>query len=467
MADGDSGGTTFAQLSRGVARRHQNAIAVIATIGGFLFGYDTGVISGALLYITKDLHLDSAQQSIVVSCLLIGAAFGATFGGRLTDSIGRRRTIHLAAVLFIIGTLGSAVSTDMYMLIAVRVVLGLAVGGVSSVVPLYIGEIAPVKRRGRLVDQNEVMIVTGQLVASIVNAIIANLISNDTIWRLMLGIALIPAVALFVLVFRIPESPRWLINHDQIDTATRVLHEIRTPDDADEEISNLKEAHEERKQQPDVRSIQYLAARWVRVLVLMGIALNLIQQLAGVNAVVYYAPTVLSGAGLGQNTSVTANIGVGVVGLLGTFLGLYQVGRINRRPMLMAGQIGVIACHTILALLFVFSASVFGILGVMLVFVFFQQAFVSTVTWLMMSELFPMRVRGFAMGIGVFFQWATNFAVSTAFPNVVSAFGGAFGFGGFAVLSLGGLMLTIFVLPETRNVRLEDLERGFKKRYGR
>lgn len=463
----DSGTSSSATLSERNARRNQTTVAVIATIGGFLFGYDTGVISGALLYIATDLHLNSAEQSIVVSCLLIGAAFGATFGGRITDSLGRRRTIHLAAVLFIIGTLGSAVSTDLSMLIGFRVILGLAVGGVSSVVPIYIGEIAPVQRRGRLVDQNEIMIVFGQLTASIINAIIADTISSVSVWRWMLGIALIPAVALFLLSFRLPESPRWLIDRDQIDTASGVLHRLRTREQADEELSRLQQAYEERKQQSDVRPIRYLAVRWVRILVVVGIGVNLCQQLAGVNAVVYFAPTVLKNAGMGANASVTANIAIGIFGLLGTLLGLYLVGRVDRRPMLMTGQATVAACHAALAVLFVLSGSVFGILGVMVGFVFFQQGFISTVTWLVMSELFPMRVRGFAMGIGVFFQWAANFAVSTAFPNVVSALGGGFGFGGFAVLSLFGLAFTKFVLPETRNEHLEDLERTFKTRYGR
>lgn len=348
-----------------------------------------------------------------------------------------------------------------------RVILGLAVGGVSSVVPIYIGEIAPVQRRGRLVDQNEIMIVFGQLTASIINAIIADTISSVSVWRWMLGIALIPAVALFLLAFRLPESPRWLIDRDQIDTASGVLHRLRTREQADEELSRLQQAHEERKQQPDVRPIRYLAVRWVRILVVVGIGVNLCQQLAGVNAVVYFAPTVLKNAGMGANASVTANIAIGIFGLLGTLLGLYLVGRVDRRPMLMTGQATVAACHAVLAVLFVLSGSVFGILGVMVGFVFFQQGFISTVTWLVMSELFPMRVRGFAMGIGVFFQWAANFAVSTAFPNVVSALGGGFGFGGFAVLSLFGLAFTKFVLPETRNEHLEDLERTFKTRYGR
>lgn len=463
----DSRASSTATLSERTARRNQTTVAVIATIGGFLFGYDTGVISGALLYIATDLHLSSAQQSIVVSCLLIGAAFGATFGGRITDAIGRRRTIHLAAVLFIVGTLGSAVATGLPMLIGFRVVLGLAVGGVSSVVPIYIGEIAPVQRRGRLVDQNEIMIVFGQLAASIINAVIADTVSSVEVWRWMLGIALIPAVALFLLSFRIPESPRWLINRERIDTASEVLHRLRTPERADEELSRLKEAHDERKQQPDVSPIQYLTARWVRMLVVIGIGVNLCQQLAGVNAVVYFAPTVLQQSGLAANASVSANIAVGIFGLLGTLLGLYLVGRVDRRPMLMTGQATVAACHAALAVLFALSGSVFGILAVMVGFVFFQQGFISTVTWLVMSELFPMRVRGFAMGIGVFFQWAANFAVSTAFPNVVSGVGGAFGFGGFAVLSLLGLAFTKFLLPETRNEHLEDLERAFKTRYGR
>ncbi|MGY1438520.1 sugar porter family MFS transporter [Streptomyces reniochalinae] len=449
-------------------RRRQNRVAGIATIGGFLFGYDTGVISGALIYISSDLHLDATEQSVVVSCLLLGAAFGGTFAGRVSDTAGRRRVINWAAVLFLIGTAGSALATSMEVMVAARIVLGLGVGAVSAVVPLYIGEIAPLSRRGRLVNQNEIMLVTGQLAASVVNAAIAGVSEDDQVWRWMLGVALIPAIGLFVGSRFLPESPRWLVSHRQFDEADRTLHSLREPQAAQEEYGHILDVSRAHRHDARMKPRRYLTIRWVRHLVVVGIGVSLCQQLAGVNAVVYYAPTLLSRTGLSANASVTSEIAVGGMGVVATLVGMYLVSRVDRRPMLMTGQIGAAAAHLlIVALITVLSGTVMSVsvLGAMVIFIFFQQCFISTVTWLTLSELFPMRVRGFAMGLSVFFQWTANLVVSLAFPNVIERYGPQAAFGSFVVLSLLGFAFTRWVLPETRRESLEDLERRLKARF--
>ncbi|WP_320775659.1 sugar porter family MFS transporter [Streptomyces sp. CRN 30] len=461
------GGTEKKTDDRSI-RRRQNRVAGIATLGGFLFGYDTGVISGALIYISSDLNLSSTEQSVVVSCLLAGAAVGGTFGGRVSDTLGRRAVIHWASVLFLLGTVGSVLAVDMAMMVAARVVLGLGVGAVSAVVPLYIGEIAPSERRGRLVNQNEVMIVTGQLAAAVVNAVIAAVTDSDEVWRWMLAVALVPAVGLFVGCRFLPDSPRWLIGHDRAEEASRVLRELRDPRTADEEYGHIKDIFDAHRHDTRVEPRRYLTVRWVRVLVLLGVGVSLCQQLAGVNAVVYYAPTVLADSGLGTDASITSDIAIGGMGVAATLIGMYLVGRVDRRPMLMTGQLGVAASHLLVVVLFtVVSGTVMSVsvLVAMVVFVFFQQCFISTVTWLVLSELFPMRVRGFAMGISVFFQWTANLIVSLAFPNVIDAFGPQAAFGSFVVLSLLGFTFTRWLLPETRGESLEDLERRLKARY--
>ena len=452
----------------GSARHRQNRVAAIATIGGFLFGYDTGVISGALIYIAAELHLDAAAQSVVVSCLLLGAAFGGTFGGRISDTIGRRSVITGAAVLFIVGTLGSSLATNIETMVAARMVLGLGVGAVSAVVPLYIGEIAPPVRRGRLVNQNEIMIVTGQLAATVINAVIASTTDSEQVWRWMLGVALLPALGLLTGSRFLPDSPRWLIKNGRLDEASRVLHLLRDPRTADEEFGHILALSRSHEQDDKVEPRRYLTIRWVRILLLIGIGVSLCQQLAGVNAVVYYAPTVLAGTGLSTHASITSDIAIGGTGVVATLIGMYLVGRVDRRPMLMTGQLGVAGAHLLIVVLITVLAGTVksvAVLVAMVVFIFFQQCFISTVTWLVLSELFPMRVRGFAMGISVFFQWMANLTVSLAFPNVASAFGPQAAFGGFVVLSLFGFAFTRWVLPETRGASLEDLERRLKARY--
>lgn len=215
---------------------------------------------------------------------------------------------------------------------------------------------------------------------------------------------------------------------------------------------------------------EMLQIRWVKVVIIMGAAVSLCQQFSGVNAIVYYAPTVLAGTGLSENASVTANIAVGAMGVIAVGIGFLLIGRFDRRAMLMTGQIGAAVTHVILGLLFLLppgTANSMFILAMMVVFVFFQQCFISSVTWLILSELFPMQIRGFGMGISVFFNWTSNFLVSLVFPNVIAAFGSTAGFFMFAVLSVVGFTFTKFILPETRNKTLEELEQQFQADYGR
>jgi MFS transporter, SP family, major inositol transporter len=453
------------------AIRRQTWVAIAATVGGFLFGYDTGVIAGALLYITADLDLSAAESSIVVSCLLLGAALGASVGGRISDTLGRRRVIHLAAVLFALGTLGSALAGGLAVMITSRVILGIAVGAVSAVVPLYIGEIAPVERRGRLVNQNELMIVIGQFSATAVNAILANTVGGLTVWRWMLGAALIPAVVLFVGTFFIPESPRFLAKNERFDDAEASLRRIRTAEEARAETTRMRELYEAHRDEAKADPRKYLTIRWVRILVLIGIGVSIVQQVSGVNAVVYYAPTILEATGLAANASVTGSIAIAAMGVIAVSIGMYLVGRVNRRPMLITGLIATATCLGTIGLMFLLLPSSTGqtvaILVTMVVFIFFQQCFISTVTWLVLAELFPMKVRGFAMGIAVLFQWLANFTVSTLFPNVAVNYGPSVAFFGFVVLILLGLLFTIKVMPETRGHSLEELERMSKARYSR
>lgn len=469
-----SGGKTprpqaVSEVSAGTAERRQTVIAWIATLGAFLFGYDTGVISGALLYIQRDLRLTAASSGLVVSSILVGAAFGATFGGRLADRFGRKRLIRAAAVVFLVGTLGSASAPTGGALMGARLVLGLAVGAVSAIVPIYIGEIASGRRRGRLVNQYELMIVIGELVAFIVNAVMIHLISGNVTWRWMIGVAAIPAVLLLIGMSFVPETPRWFAGHGRYADAKHVLEEIRAPQDVASELDGIREVAEDQRHASGGRHAwSYLRARWIRVLFAIGVGIAICQQITGVNTIVYYAPTILQSTGLGASASVTASIAIGAVGVLSVIAGMVLVGRVNRRPHLITGLTGTTSSLLVLALLFLLPTSTvrsYAILIVMLVFIVFQQSSVSVVTWLLLSAIFPLRIRGFAMGVSVFMLWVADFAISLLFPVVNAAVGPTWTFLGFVVLGVGAVAFVTKSVPETRGHSLEALEKEFRVRY--
>ncbi|MGH3488728.1 MAG: sugar porter family MFS transporter [Actinopolymorphaceae bacterium] len=449
-------------------RRRQTQIAVIATQGGFLFGYDTGVISGALPFIRQDLALTPATQGIVVSSLLLGAAFGATFGGRLSDRWGRRSTIRVAALVFCAGTLGSALAPAAGFLVLARVILGLAVGCVSATVPLYIGEISPVSRRGRLVNQNELMIVTGQLVAFTVDTIIIHILNAYGAWRWMLGIAVVPAILLLLGTLLIPETPRWYATRGRYDEAAAVLATVREAADVPAELALIRETAEYRHGHEGRSGWAYLRTHWIRTILLIGIGIAICQQITGINTIVYYAPTILESTGLGPASSVAASISVGAIGVIATCIGMALLGRVRRRPLLFAGQIGTTTSLLALALCFLLPESTgrsYTILGFMVVFAFFQQCFISTVTWLLLSEIFPMRIRGFAMGVAVFVLWLVNFTISLSFPILTAGLGPTWTFALFVVLGVAAISFSTRFVPETKDHTLEGLEQSFRSRY--
>ena len=339
-----------------------------------------------------------------------------------------------------------------------RVVLGFGVGGASATVPMYLSEIAPKQIRGSLVSANELMIVTGQLVAYISNAALAQWGNPMHAWRWMLGLAAIPAIILWIGTFIIPESPRWLIAHGKIDEARKVLWSIRTqsPEDEISEISTIVAESTFSGRE----AMQALKIPWIRRITLIGIGFGVVIQLTGVNAVMYFAPTVLISTGMGTQASITASIANGVVSVLAVWAGLNLLRKARRRVMLMIGMVGIVCSQVVLGLLFLMPESSlrsYLILVFMLVFLAFMQTCCSVVFWLTMSELFPLRVRGFAMGVAVFCQWISNMLVTFAFPQLLSAIGGKTFFL-FAIINVFALLFEYRFLPETRNKSLEQLE---------
>jgi len=463
-------GTTAPRPHAPATKEHNRflvKLTVISTLGGLLFGYDTGVISGALLYMKDDLGLTTTSEAIVVSSLLFpGAAIGALLGGRLADVLGRKGSLLVCAGLFLVGALACALAPNVTFMVAARIVLGLGVGAAAATCPLFLAEMAPAHRRGRMVTINELMIVSGQMLAFVMNAVLDQLIDDAHVWRWMLGVASIPAVALFVGMFFLPDSPRWYALRGRNDEAERTLRLSRGDVEATGEFAVITQ-HAERERTADKGDAlrQLRDHPWMRRTLWIGIGLATVQQATGINTVNYYAPTILQSTGLGTSASLVATIAVGVTSVVMTVVGIVLLGKFNRRPLLLTGFTGVVASQVVLALTFLLPASTlrsYLILGAMLLFVAFVQGFIGTLVWLLLSEIFPMAIRGFAMGIAVFFLWCVNALISFVFPLLVEAVGATATFGIFALINVCSIVFVKRFVPETRGRTLEELEDDFR-----
>jgi len=432
-------------------------VALIAALGGLLFGYDTGVMSGALLFITPEFEMTPVQEGWVTSMLLVGAALGALFGGRIADWIGRRMTLIVGGLVFIAGSVWCALSEGVMQLGAARTLLGVAVGAVSIVSPMFISEMAPPKIRGRLVSLNSLAIVVGQLVAFTVNSALA----HTGNWRLMLLLAFVPGVLLAVGMVFVSDSPEWFASRGQMDKARAVACSLGMGDGDYRAQQNTSSSLMEQ--------LRALRTPWVRAAVIIAIFVGITQQISGVNAIVYFAPTLMNQVGLPATNAVYTSILIGVVSAVSCYVGLKIVDRGGRRTLLLIGLAGNVTSLVLLAVAFRFAEGSFFFamvsLALMAVFIAFQQASVSLATWLLISEIVPLQVRGFGMGVAGLGLWVANWAVAQFFLPLVDTIGGSLTFAVFAIL---GVVAWVFVrgwVPETTDKTLDEVGATFRDRY--
>lgn len=442
------------------ARKRSNAlIYAFGALGGLLFGYDTGVIAGALLFIRRNFALSPFLQGAVVSSLLFGALVGAAVSGSLSDRFGHRKLLIWAGALFTVGALAAAVSPGAIALIAARVVIGLAVGTASVQVPLYLSEMAPTRIRGGLSSLNQIMIGIGILTAYLVDYVL----SGIGAWRWMVGLAVIPSLLLIAGMWFQPESPRWLMKHGQPDDAMAVLRRIRPEAEAAREFEEIALA----ARQPRLSLLASLRTRWMWPTLAAAAGLAIFQQIVGINTIIYYAPTILNAAGFTAQSAILLTVLLSLLSTATTIVAANLVDRIGRRPLLMGGAVGMALAMA--ALGWIFSSAALTTTPGQVIAVgciaFYKVCFSLSwgpIVWVMLPEILPLRARGPAMGGAALFNWLSNFFVALVFPVLLFAGAGAV-FAIFAVCALFACAFTAFGLRETSGRSLEaiEAEQGF------
>ena len=431
-------------------------VAAVAAVGGVLFGFDTGVISGAILFIKTQFQLSPIQNGMVVSIALVGAVLGSGLSGNLSDQLGRKKSLMAAALIFIIGTSGTALSPTIDLLIISRFILGFAIGIASFTAPLYISEIAPSAYRGGLVTLNQLAVTVGIFVSYFVDVFF----SSTENWRGMFSVGLIPASLLFIGLLFLPDSPRWLCAKHRFKEAADILKRMRHTSHVESELNEIKQSV---MKEGDWHG---LFKKWVRPAIGVGIGLGFFQQFTGINTVIYYAPTIFQLSGFtGATAAIVATAGIGAVNILATILAIPLIDRIGRKPLLYIGMTLMAVCLFVIAISFSLgiSSELKWISFVSLMFYIVGFAIgLGPVMWLMFTEVFPLKIRGVATSIMVALQWLFNFIVSLTFLPLIKYFHETTTFSLYGILCLLGLVFVYLKIPETKGVSLEEIEENLR-----
>ena len=453
-------------------------LSVVAALGGFLFGYDTAVISGTIAQVTEQFGLDALQQGWYVGCALIGSIIGVLFAGILSDKFGRKSTMILSAILFSTSAIGCAVSADFNQLVIYRIIGGVGIGVVSIISPLYISEVAVAQYRGRLVSLYQLAVTIGFLGAYLVNYQLLgysmsnpdvstgwwNMVFVSEVWRGMLGMETLPAIMFFIIIFFIPESPRWLILKGKEEKATNILERIYTS--SKEALFQLTETKSVLSSESK-SEWKLLLQPGIRKAVIIGVCIAVLGQFMGVNAVLYYGPSIFENAGLSGGDSLFYQVLVGLVNTLTTVLALVIIDKVGRKKLVYYGVSGMVISLVLIATYFIYGES-WGISSIFLLIFFLFYVFccavsICAVVFVLLSEMYPTRVRGLAMSIAGFALWIGTYLIGQLTPWMLQNLTPAGTFILFAIMCVPYMLIVWKLVPETTGKSLEEIERYWMK----
>ena len=437
--------------------------AIVAAVGGLIFGFDTAVISGANAALKVQFNLDDGGLGATVAIATVGTIIGALIGGRSADRFGRRKLLFFIGILYVLGALGTALAPSHLVLMIFRFVGGIGVGLSSVCAPIYTAEIAPARVRGRLVGLVQFNIVLGILVAYLSNYIIDLIVHDQEIaWRWMLGVMVVPSVLFLVFLMTVPETPRWLMAKGHEEKAIAISRRLcNTVEESDEQIQEIRDQLASAGSQATLS--QFFTRRYFKVIAL-AFFIAMFNQLSGINAILYYAPEVMKQAGADDNAALLMSVGVGLMNLIATMAALTVIDRIGRRSLMIVGSIGyLVSMGFLTAVMFMFqghfnSTSSTLVLVGLLVFIAAHAFGQGSVIWVFISEIFPTRVRGLGQSLGSLTHWVFAAITTYAFPPIIGAWGGGWAFSIFLVCMFGQLVWVLTKMPETKGIPLEEME---------
>ncbi len=452
-------------------------ITMVATLGGFLFGFDSGVINGTVKGLESAFNSQDVASGFNVASMLLGCAVGAFFAGRLADSFGRRNMLRVAAIFFIVSAWGSGIANSSSEFIIYRILGGLAVGAASVMAPAYISEIAPAKYRGALATVQQIAIIAGLFLSFVSNYVLANAAGsseslfwwNFETWRWMFWMELIPATIFFISLFSIPKTPRFLVAKQQKEKAREVLGKLYGEATADQKVEDIAKSLAEDHHKPGLKDLLDKVSGKVKPIVWIGIGLAVFQQLVGINVVFYYGAVLWQAVGFGESDALLINVASGALSIVSVILALILVDRIGRKPLLIIGSIGMSVTLTLLVI--AFSTGLFkdgvlelsdnmgtlALIAANLYVMFFNFSW-GPVMWVMLGEMFPNQMRGSGLAVSGLGQWMANFAITLTFPILLTAFGLSFTYGIYTVCAIISVFFVWKYVFETKGVELEDMK---------